>query len=606
MPHHQKKQRYAILKIDLISLFYKSTAIDKVKEVIKNNILQLIPSITPYINRFIKGFICMIIYVACWPILAFLAGKLIPAIGSGELSTVTNIIINSLVVFLIQKTAQYGQDVYIAKPSLEISEVMRQSLFSKIHKIKMNFINNISAGDITYRLTEDADRVSEVIYKTFQDTLPCVLQLLAVIIYMFYLDWSLTISTFILAPIIVLSVNNFGKRVLIASEKSQESTSDLAGLIGESINGISTIRSFAAENWIKGRFNTRLRSNKQAKYKTLKLLAIQHPIVGFIEAFGILAILGLGALRINLGLLNSEEFSSFFAAILMLIDPISHISTNFNEYKQAEASLKRLKKINMQPMEKDEWNLEKISKIKGKIEFNHVSFEYKKDNEVLKDITLKISKGQVIAFVGSSGAGKSTMMSLILKFISPKIGDIYIDDKNIRSISSIDIRSNIALVQQQPFLFSGRIIDVIKMGRDFSEDDVIKSAKIANAHEFILKLPSKYETNITERGSNFSGGQIQRLAIARAILGNPSILLLDEATSALDSDSEAEVQKGLNQAMNNRTVIVVAHRLSTTQGADKIVVFDKGKIVDSGKHIDLFNKDGIYKELCEKQLIKVT
>ena len=606
MPHHQKKQRYAFLKIDLISLFYKSTAIDKVKEVIKNNILQLIPSITPYINRFIKGFICMIIYVACWPILAFLAGKLIPAIGSGELSTVTKIIINSLVVFLIQKTAQYGQDVYIAKPSLEISEVMRQSLFSKIHKIKMNFINNISAGDITYRLTEDADRVSEVIYKTFQDTLPCVLQLLAVIIYMFYLDWSLTISTFILAPIIVLSVNNFGKRVLIASEKSQESTSDLAGLIGESINGISTIRSFAAENWIKGRFNTKLKSNKQAKYKTLKLLAIQHPIVGFIEAFGILAILGLGALRINLGLLNSEEFSSFFAAILMLIDPISHISTNFNEYKQAEASLKRLKKINMQPMEKDERNLEKIAKIDGEIEFNHVSFEYKKDNEVLKDITLKISKGQVIAFVGSSGAGKSTMMSLILKFISPKIGDIYIDDKNIRSISSIDIRSNIALVQQQPFLFSGRIIDVIKMGRDFSEDDVIKSAKIANAHEFILKLPSKYETNITERGSNFSGGQIQRLAIARAILGNPSILLLDEATSALDSDSEAEVQKGLNQAMNNRTVIIVAHRLSTTQGADKIVVFDKGKIVDSGKHIDLFNKDGIYKELCEKQLIKVT
>ncbi len=548
----------------------------------------------------------MIIYVACWPILAFLAGKLIPAIGSGEFSTVIKIIINSLVVFLIQKIAQFGQDVYIAKPSLEISEVMRQNLFSKIHKIKMNFINNISAGDITYRLTEDADRVTEVIYKTFQDTLPCVLQLLAVIIYMFYLDWSLTISTFVLAPIIVLSVNNFGKRVLISSEKSQESTSDLASLIGESINGISTIRSFAAENWIKSRFNKRLRNNKKAKYKTLKLLAFQHPVVGFIEAFGILAILGLGAFRINLGLLNSQEFSSFFAAILMLIDPISHISTNFNDYKQAEASLKRLKKINIQPIEQDEQNLEKISKINGKIEFKNVYFEYKKDIEVLKDITLKISKGEVIAFVGSSGAGKSTMMSLILKFINPKMGDIYIDDKNIRSISTVDIRSNIALVQQQPFLFSGRIIDVIKMGRNFSEEEVIKSAEIANAHEFILKLPSKYETKITERGSNFSGGQIQRIAIARAILGNPSILLLDEATSALDADSEAEVQKGLNQAMNNRTVIVVAHRLSTTQGADKIVVFDKGEIIDSGKHIDLFNKNGIYKELCEKQLIKIT
>ena len=585
-------------------MFYKYTGVDKVKEIHKYNFLRLIPPITPYVNRFIKGFICMIVYVACWPILAFLAGKLIPAIGSGDLSSVSDIIIKSLIIFLIQKTAQFGQDVYIAKPSLEISEVMRGNLFSKIHKIKMNFVEKISAGDITYRLTEDADRVSEVIYKTFQDTLPCILQLLAVIIYMLYLDWSLTLSTFVLAPIIVLSVNSFGKRVLKASEKSQESTSDLAGLIGESINGISTIRAFAAENWIKNKFNKRLLTNKKAKYKTLKLLAFQHPIVGFIEAFGILAILGLGALRINLGLLNNEEFSSFFAAILMLIDPISHISTNFNEYKQAEASFKRLKKLNLEPVEIEDINTINLPKIEGKIQFRKVNFEYKKNNAVLKNINLVIEKGEVTAFVGSSGAGKSTMMSLILKFLSPSTGEIYIDDKNIKSINSKDIRVNIALVQQQPFLFSGKIIEVIKMGRKFSEEEVIKSAKIANAHNFIQKLPNKYDTKINERGSNFSGGQIQRIAIARAILGNPSILLLDEATSALDSDSEAEVQKGLNQAMNNRTVIVVAHRLATTQGADKIVVFDKGEIIDMGKHLDLLNKKGIYKELCEKQLIK--
>ena len=585
-------------------MFYKYTGVDKVKEIHKYNFLRLIPPITPYVNRFIKGFICMIVYVACWPILAFLAGKLIPAIGSGDLSNVSDIIIKSLIIFLIQKTAQFGQDVYIAKPSLEISEVMRGNLFSKIHKIKMNFVEKISAGDITYRLTEDADRVSEVIYKTFQDTLPCILQLLAVIIYMLYLDWSLTLSTFVLAPIIVLSVNSFGKRVLKASEKSQESTSDLAGLIGESINGISTIRAFAAENWIKNKFNKRLLTNKKAKYKTLKLLAFQHPIVGFIEAFGILAILGLGALRINLGLLNNEEFSSFFAAILMLIDPISHISTNFNEYKQAEASFKRLKKLNLEPVEIEDINTINVPKIEGKIQFRKVNFEYKKNNAVLKNINLVIEKGEVTAFVGSSGAGKSTMMSLILKFLSPSTGEIYIDDKNIKSINSKDIRVNIALVQQQPFLFSGKIIEVIKMGRKFSEEEVIKSAKIANAHNFIQKLPNKYDTKINERGSNFSGGQIQRIAIARAILGNPSILLLDEATSALDADSEAEVQKGLNQAMNNRTVIVVAHRLATTQGADKIVVFDKGEIIDMGKHLDLLNKKGIYKELCEKQLIK--
>jgi len=546
----------------------------------------------------------MLIYVACWPLLAYLAGNLIPAIGSGDLSKVSSIIINSLFVFLVQKTAQFGQDVFIAKPSLEISEVMRGNLFSRIQKIKMNSVENISAGDITYRLTEDADRVSEVIYKTAQDTIPCTLQLLAVIIYMFYLDWSLTVSTFVLAPLIIFSVNSFGRKVLIASEKSQESTSNLAGLIGESISGMSTIRAFAAENWIEKRFYKRLSTNKKAKYKTLKLLAFQHPVVGFVEAFGILAILGLGAARINLGLLTSEEFSSFFAAILMLIDPISHVSTNFNDYKQAEASIKRLKNINQEPVEDDKENLRRISNFEGKISFKNVNFAYTKDTQVLKNINLEIKRGEVTAFVGASGAGKSTMLALILKFITPNNGDIFIDDKNLKILNRKDIRKNIALVQQQPFLFSGTIIDVIRMGRNFTKEEVIESARRANAHNFIQNLPEKYETEIAERGSNFSGGQIQRIAIARAILGNPSILLLDEATSALDSESESEVQKGLNRAMKDRTVIVIAHRLATTQEANKIVVFDKGEIIEVGKHIDLINKPGIYKELCEKQLIK--
>ena len=546
----------------------------------------------------------MLIYVGCWPLLAYLAGNLIPAIGTGDISKVFNIIVKSLVVFLIQKTAQFWQDVFIAKPSLEISEIMRRNLFNKIQKINLNSIEKISAGDITYRLTEDADRVSEVIYKTAQDTIPCILQLFAVIIYMIYLDWSLTLSTFVLAPMIILSVNSFGRRVLFASEKSQESTSNLAGLIGESINGMSTIRAFAAENWIENRFNKRLIANKKAKFKTLKLLAFQHPIVGFLEAFGILAVLGLGATRINLGLLTSQEFSSFFAAILMLIDPISHVSTNFNDYKQAEASIKRLENINIEPIEENEKNLTSISNIEGKISFRSVDFEYKKDNQVLENINLEIKKGEVTAFVGASGAGKSTMMALILKFISPNRGEIFIDDKNLKSLNTKDVRNNIAFVQQQPFLFSGKIIDVIKMGRKFTKAEVIDSAKKANAHQFIQNLPDKYETKITERGSNISGGQIQRIAIARAILGNPSILLLDEATSALDAESESEVQEGLNRAMKDRTVIVIAHRLATTQGADKIVVFDKGKIVEIGKHLDLLDKRGIYKELCEKQLIK--
>ena len=287
----------------------------------------------------------------------------------------------------------------------------------------------------------------------------------------------------------------------------------------------------------------------------------------------------------------------------MLIDPISHLTTNFNEFKQAQASFKRLEKINQQPTESDYPNSEDIKIMEGNIEFKDVSFSYLKDIKVLKNINLKISKGEIIAFVGASGSGKSTMLSLILKFNKPDNGNIYIDDKSIINLKAKSIRSKIAIVEQQPFLFSGTIKDAIKMGRSFNDKEIIQSAKIANAHKFIESLPNGYDTNITERNLNFSGGQIQRIAIARAILGNPIILLLDEATSALDAESEAEVQKGLNQAMKDRTVIIIAHRLSTTQNANKIIVFDNGEIVDNGTHFELIGKDGIYKDLCEKQLI---
>ncbi|WP_269622989.1 ABC transporter ATP-binding protein [Prochlorococcus marinus] len=566
---------------------------------------RLVPLLSPYSHQIFLGGIFMIIYVACWPLLAWLAGKLIPAIGEGDLETVIKIIVQSLLVFLIQKSSQYLQDTILAKPALKISQELRQNIFNKLQKIKIESIEKLSTGDITYRLTEDADRVGEVIYKTIQDTLPCTFQLIAVIGYMFFLDINLSLATILLAPIISLLVGKFGEQVLLTTERSQKQISNLASLLSESIQILPLIRAFGSEKWLQKRFNDEVELHRYAKYKSLKQIALQHPVIGFIEALGILIVLAIGALRIQTGAINGQEFSSFFAALLMLIDPISHLTTNFNELQQGQASLKRLREIENEPIEPEINNIpNKISRDHGRIHFNNVSFSYVNNKQVINSISININPGEMVALVGPSGAGKSTIFSLLLKFISPQKGEIYIDGNNISITNTKEIRKRMAIVPQKVNILSGSIIESIRFGRKYTLEDVIEAAKIANAHEFIMNFPNKYNTYIEERGTNLSGGQLQRISIARAVLGNPSILLLDEATSALDAEAERSVQMGLSQAMKNRTVLVIAHRLSTTQEADKIILLEEGTVKEIGKHDDLMKSDGKYRDLCEKQFIR--
>jgi ATP-binding cassette subfamily B protein len=547
----------------------------------------------------------MLIYVACWPVLAWLAGELIPKIGEGDLKRVSEVIIIALVVFLIQKLAQFIQDTLLAEPALKISQELRRNIFSKLQKVELGSLEKLSSGDIAYRLTEDADRVGEVIYKTIQDTTPCLFQLIAVFSYMVFLDWQLSIATLFLAPLVTILVSLFGSKVLFAAENSQKQVSDLAGLLGEAIQGLPLVRAFAAEEWMQEKFNNETELHRVARYKTLRLLALQHPVVGFIEASGILAILAIGAARIQSQGLTSQGFSSFIAALLMLIDPISHLTTNFNEFKQGQASLRRLREIEKEPSEeKDCLNPLQIDDARGEIELRDVSFSYNIDKQVISNVNIKISQGQVVALVGPSGAGKSTLFSLLLRFIKPNQGSVYFDGNDIYKLRSNDLRKQVAIVPQRVTVFSGSIKQAILFGRKASKADVIKAAKLSNAHDFINELPKGYETQLEERGTNISGGQLQRIAIARAVLGNPAVLLLDEATSALDAEAEAAVQLGLSQAMKNRTVLVIAHRLSTVQEADKIIVLDKGLISDQGSHDELISREGRYRDLCSRQLIR--
>ena len=565
---------------------------------------RLWPLLRPHRRRLLAGGLCMAVFVGCWPLLAWLAGQLIPAIGAGAFSQVLKIIAASLAVFLVQKLAQFGQDTLLAGPALQVSQELRRRLFARLQRLDFGALEKLSAGDLTYRLTEDADRVGEVIYKTIQDSTPSALQLVVVLGYMIWLDWPLALGTLLLAPLVVLMVSVFGARVMAAAERSQKQVSDLAALLAEAIGGLPLVRAFAAEPWLQQRFDHEIDLHRRARYRTLQLLAMQHPVVGFIEAAGILAVLLIGAARIQAGGLDSQGFSSYVAALLMLIDPIGHLTTNFNEFQQGKASLARLEQIEREPVEPpDHAAALPLGSLRGELVLEGVSFGYNAAQPVLHDLNLRVEPGQVVALVGPSGAGKSTLFSLLLRFYTAQSGRVLLDGHNLADLRARDLRQALALVPQQSSVFSGTVAEAIAFGRPASPAQIREAARLANAAGFIEALPAGYASRVEERGGNFSGGQLQRLAIARAVLGNPAVLLLDEATSALDAESEAAVQQGLNQAMAGRTVLVIAHRLATVQEADQILVLDGGRVVESGSHQQLMALGGRYRELCERQLI---
>jgi ATP-binding cassette subfamily B protein len=565
---------------------------------------RLWPLLKPHRRRLLAGAFCALVAVASFPLLALLAGRLIPAIGAGDFATVLRSVGLALLLFLVQKLAQFGQDVLLAGPALQVSQDLRRQLFSRLQRLDFSALESLSTGDLTYRLTGDADRVGEVIYKTLHDSLPCLLQLVAVLGLMVWIDWPLALATILLAPLVALLVSAFGARVMAAAERSQSKVSQVAALLGEAIAGLPLVRAFAAEPWLQQRFDAEVDLHRRARYDTLRLQALQHPVVGFIEAAGILAVLLIGAARIQAGGLSGQGFASFIAALLMLIDPISHLTTNYNELQQGQASLNRLRAIEREPVEPpDQPGARPLTQVRGELRLEGVRFGYDPDQPVLKGIDLQVRPGEVLALVGPSGAGKSTLFSLLLRFNTAQQGRVLLDGQDLAELRARDLRQAVALVPQQSSVFSGTVAEAIAFGRSTSREAIRAAAHLANASGFIEALPHGYESRLEERGANFSGGQLQRLAIARAVLGNPAVLLLDEATSALDAEAEEAVQQGLEQAMRGRTVVVIAHRLSTVQGADRILVLEAGRIVEQGSHARLMAQGGRYRDLCQRQLI---
>ena len=564
-------------------------------------------TLAPYVRRewptIAQALVGTIIFVVYWPILAWLSGNILEQLAAGNVPLMARYIAITMAGFALQKIGQYIQDSLMAKAALEVAFNLRKDVYTHIHRLSLTYFERSQTGDLSYRLTEDIDRIGEVVQKLFHDFLPSVLQLVVVLGYMVYLNWQLTLTALLLVPILAVLAGWFGEKMLTFSRRSQNLVSDLSSLVTEVFSGIRLVRAFAAEAYEVERFTQEAEKNRQAKYKAAWLQAVQYPVVGFTYALVVMMILLVGAWQISEGNLTGASFGSYVIAALMLIDPVNHVIINYGEFKQGEASVDRvIELLDIEPAVRELPTALELPQVTGRVEYRNVTFGYEAKEPVLSNLDLLALPGEKIALVGSSGAGKSTLVNLLPRFYDPQEGQILIDDVDVASVTLRSLRRQIGIVPQETTLFSGTIAQNIAFGqKDFDIEAVEAAARIANAHDFISQFSQGYYTWMGERGVNLSGGQRQRVAIARAVLLNPRILILDEATSALDAESEALVQEALERLMSDRTVFIIAHRLATVRDADRILVMEKGRVIEAGTHSELLANQSRYAQFYAQQ-----
>ncbi|MGA2090700.1 MAG: ABC transporter ATP-binding protein [Endomicrobiales bacterium] len=567
---------------------------------------RLLKYLKPHKKRFAFAMFCMAIFSALTGATMWLIKNIFDKIFIGRdmhmLYTVTCII---PVFFLIKGIAGYGQNYLLSYITQNVVRKIRNELYEKLISLSHVFYVNNSTARLMSRVTNDVMALQNALFRVPPSIIRDGLTVIVMIGVLFYLHWKFAFIALVMFPLASLPLIQFAQKMRSASREGQKQMGEVYASLQETLAGFSVIKSFMQEKMEIERFHGENEKYYETQQRFIRVDARSSPIMEFMGSLAVAFILWYGGKDVINGVWTSGAFVTFLTAAFSLYQPIKNFSQTNSLIQQALAGTERIFEIlDEKPGIVDRPTAVALSRFATAVAYNNVSFHYPEKNNVLLKLSLTIKVGDVVAFVGPSGSGKTSLANLLLRFYDVNEGCITIDGIDIRDIRLESLRSLIGIVPQETVLFNETVGYNIAYGkRCATQDEIIAAATAANAHQFISRMPQGYDTKIGERGMKLSGGERQRLSIARAILKNPPILILDEATSALDAESEQLVQSAIENLMVNRTVIMIAHRLATVRKADRIIVLDRGSIIEQGTHNDLVSQEGIYSRLHNLQLL---